>query len=376
MMSLTINLLLIVAFTLLVALTIRGRKNVVNALIIFHSLNVVKVLFLCIWVVHKAGWLDVDYIMTGDERYYLLDSLQARTVVNLYRPLVYGLRYIGFSINNIKMLNILISSFAVVRLYTLKDLVQNRRRYVFYLLSFVGILFLHITYLAIFVHKDALFFYVTVEFFILLVKRPIRNRWVLIVLLATLLMLIRRPMFFGFAVFLFDRNWRIRPARVAILLCLILVTAWQYWATCRWYFHSMIAYGLHANLAMGESSSDMKAYAQEGVLNYAGDYRNLVMANLRKATSVAYQTDITYQLMLALEWLTLIYLLVIRRNLVALLRFWPILTLPLVYSIGGILTFYNVRYSVFPMTFVICLSVYVASRPASPLRGLRRHRSR
>ncbi len=362
-MSFIVNLLLIELFSLLVIVTLKGRRNIINGLVIFHCLNAVKFMFLCVWVTHKAGWLDLDYLLTNDERYYLSGWQWGEAVANVYKIIVYGLQSIGFSINNIKVLNIAISSFAIVRLYTLKDLVRNQRRYVIYLLLFVGFLFLHITYLSIFVHKDAVFFYVTVELFILLIKRPIHNRWVLIGVLATVLMFIRRPMFFGLSVFLFDRNWRVRPARVVILILLLSVVAWYYATPCRQRFRSYIANGLHTNLDMAESASHVKAYALSGGFNYADSYKDLVFVNFVRATSVVHQSDITYSLILVLEWLTVIYLLGVRKNIIFLLRFWPILVLPFLYFIGGVLTLYNMRYSIFPVTFLICLSVYVASCP-------------
>lgn len=148
----------------MVILSVKGKKSVTNALIIFYALNAVKIVFLCVWSIHKTGTIDLNYLQFPDEHYYLAERYVGSIVSNSYHLLVAGMRDIGFSISNIKMVNILVSSFAIIRLYTLKSLTINKNRYVIYLVTLAGILFLHIIYYSIFILKDAFFFYVTIEF--------------------------------------------------------------------------------------------------------------------------------------------------------------------------------------------------------------------
>jgi hypothetical protein len=371
MQSFVINLFLLEFFSLLVVLTVKGKKGIINSLIIFHGINGVKLVFLCLWAIHKTGGIDFDYLHFSDEHYYLSPWHVGDRIPNLYRVIVYAMQTIGFSISNIKMVNILVSSFAIVRLYTLKDLVADRRRYVLYLFTLAGVFFLHIIYHSIFVHKDALFFYISVEFFIQLIRRPVCNRSWLIALLATVLMLIRPPMVLGFAVFLFNRNWRICWARVLLVSVVAVTLIVPYRQACKRFLNGCIAVAARENLEMGRV--DPMA-GRRNLVNPLGDrrYHSLVVTNIQKATSILFQTDVTYRLILVIEWAVAVYLLIIKRYLSRLVKFWPVMAAPLLYFIGGSLTLYNIRYNLFPATFLLCLSIYVASRPLTPMWSSRR----
>lgn len=363
MISFCTSLVLLLFFSSIVILSVKGKKSIINALIIFHSLNAVKVVFLCVWAIHKTGTVDLGYLQFPDEHYYLAGWQIGSPLSNLYHLFVLGMKEIGFSISNIKMVNILVSSFAIVRLYTLKNLVRNKNTYLIYLTMLGGILFLHIIYYSIFVLKEAFFFYVTVEFLIQLIKRSQNNRWVLIIFLCVILMLIRPPMIFGFMVFLFDKNWSIQWKRVlfAALLGVIFILYYGHYYEHK--FYNLVAGGLSANRYVEGSKSEIKEYARTGLLNYSETYLHLVLTNIRKATSIFYQTDITNQLILFLEWCTVFYLLIVKKNIVRVIRCWPILIVAFLYLIGGSLTLYNIRYNIFPATFLIYLSVFVSSKP-------------
>jgi len=363
MISFCTSLVLLLFFSSIVILSVKGKKSIINALIIFHSLNAAKVVFLCVWAIHKTGTIDLGYLQFPDEHYYLAGWQIGSTISNLYHLLVWGMKEIGFSISNIKMVNILVSSFAIVRLYTLRKLVRDKNKYIIYLLTLSGIFFLHIIYHSIFVLKDALFFYVTVEFLIQLINRSRNNRWVLIIFLCVILMLIRPPMILGFMVFLFDKNWGIQWKRLLLFALLGVIFIRYGGQNYDRKFYSYVAIGLSENLRVEGSRDEMKEYAQAVLLNYPGTYLDLVLTNIKKATSIFYQTDITYQLILFLEWWTVFYLLIIRKNIVRVIRYWPILTVAFLYFISGSLTLYNIRYNIFPVTFLICLSIFVSSKP-------------
>ncbi len=366
MTSFLISVLLVELFSVLVILSTKGKKNVVNVLIIFHSINLVKILFLCIWSLHKTGGIDLDYLQFPDEYYYVAEWHANAPLSNLYHLAVIGMRTVGFSISNLKVVNILISSYAIVRLYTLKDLVREKSRYVVYLLLLCGLLFLHVVYFSIFVLKDVLFFYVTVEFTIALIRRPIRNEWYLIALWAAILMLIRPPMVIGFLVFLFDRYWRLRWIRVLLFISLSGLLAGYVGTRYQDSFYRLIARGIceHTGVKRSElAKSAMTQYGQDVMSSGLSTYMGHVSANVRTVTLPIGRLDLTIQLILILEWWTAFYILILRRNLLYLIRWWPILLIALLYFVGGILTMYNIRYHVFPVTVFLCLSVFVAGKP-------------
>lgn len=365
MMVFCTNVILLLFFSLIVILSVKGKKSTINALIIFHSLNAVKIVFLCVWAIHKTGTIDLNYLQFPDEYYYLAESHIGGAVSNLYHLLVYGMKEIGFSIGSLKMINILVTSFAVVRLYTLRNLVRDKNRYITHLLILGGIFFLHVTYYSIFVLKDALFFYVTVEFLIQLIKRSRNNRWVLMIFLCVILMLIRPPMILGFMVFLFDKNWCIQWKRLLlffILGAIFIRYGGQYYDYER-KFYGYVAAGLSENLHVEGSKGERKEYAQTYLLNDSKAYLRLVLGNIRNTTSIFYQTDITCQLILFLECCTVFYLLIIRKNIVRIIRYWPVLAVAFLYFIFGSLTLYNIRYNLFPMAFLIYLLIFVNSKP-------------
>ena len=372
MTSFFINLFLLSFFSLMVFLSVKGKRSVVNALIIFHSINAVKILFLCVWSFHKTGTIYPDYLQFPDEYKYMAEWYPGTAFMNLYHLAVVGMKSIGFSILNIKMVNILLSSFAVVRLYTLKDWVRNKNQYVIHLLLFCGLLFLHVIYFSVFMLKDVVFFYVTAEYLIQLIQRPVGNRWLIIAFLCTLLFLIRRPMVVGLLVFLFDRNWKIRLSRVLLFVLLGVFLMVYSYAFLQQKFYRLVAGGLKDNSGVKwegdiKKKQDAIKDAQRLVSQYPKAYMGHILINLRNVTSIRSQADLTIQLILFLEWCTVFYLLIIKKNLMRLIKWWPILIIALLYFTGGILTMYNIRYHIFPATILICLSVFVASQPIEGL---------
>lgn len=370
MEALLINVLLLQFFSLIVMLSVKGKRNVGNALIIFHSLNLAKIVFWCVWSVHKTGTIDLNYLQYVDEHYYFAEWHAGAAVSNLYHLAVIGMKRVGFGISSIKMVNILLSSFAVVRLYTLKDLVRNKNQYIVRLFVLCGVVFLHVIYCSVFLLKDAVFFYLATEYLIQLIQRPIRNRWWMIAFLSVVLMLIRPPMVIGFMVFLFDRNWTIRWRRVLLFasLTVLLLLYCDRFHPQR--FYRLLASGMRENLGpqkKGIGMTEMTEYAERIVSLRPRAYLNHVLANMRNATLVFDQVDLTNQLILLLEWCTAFYLLVVKKNITRLIEWWPILSVALLYFVGGILTVYNIRYHIFPITFLICLSVFVASHPFAGL---------
>lgn len=363
MISFCTNLILLVLFSSIIVLSFQKERDIINALIIFHSINAVKVVFLYTWAIYQTGTIYLPYLQFPDEYYYVSFKL-GDPIGNLYNIIVWFLQSIGFDISNLKMVNILVSSFAIVRLYTLKDLVRNKDRYIIYLLTIGGVFFLHITYYSIFVLKDALFFYVTVEFLIQLINRPRNNRWIVISLLIVILAAIRNPMVLVFfTVFLFDKNWRISQRRLLLFILLGTVSIVYYEAYYMHTFYKLVAWGLYRSLRMTGSIRELREYASTGILSYPGVYCNLVFTNIRLAIDVFYQVDVTNQLILFLEWCAIFWLLLIKKNIKRILEYWPILMVSTIYFVGAIMTMYNIRYNILPVTFLLYLSIFVSSGP-------------
>jgi len=366
MTEILVNVLLLQAFTLLVVLSVKGRRNIRNALIIFHSINMVKILFLFVWAIHKTGIADLNYLQFPDEHYYLSESHDATGFANLYHLLVVAMRAMGFSISNMKMVNILVSSFAIVRLYTLKAVVAKPNQYVVHLFVFCGILFLHVIYFSVFVLKDVIFFYVTAEFLIQLINRSRGNRWVLIALLAIMLVLLRPLMVLVFCVFLFDCNWRLRWTRVLVLtlVCGLLVA--HRGARYQQRFYRLLSHGFRESAGDMPAGLDRRtkiAYAESVIIRQPGIYGRHILRNMIRATVPGAEPDMTVRLSLLLQWGSLLYLLVVKKGISRLWQWWPILSIGALYFIGGVMTLYNVRYNVFPLSILLCVSVFAVSRP-------------
>lgn len=377
MVAFLINVLLVELFLVLLVLTARGKRNLIDALIIFCSMGALKFFFLVVWSMHKTGTLDFDYLQFPDEYYYLMGRHPAVGFSNLYHLAVIGMRDVGFSIANIKMVNILLSSFAVVRLCSLSDLVRDKKRYVIYVGVFCGFLLFHVTYFSIFVLKDVLLFYVTVEFLISLVRRPVHGGWVRMIFWACVLVLIRPPMAMVFLVFAFDRNWRLRWMRLLLFVVLGGILIGYGGSRYRQKFYRLAVSGLYENAGMkrtGIKKSDMTEYGRTILTSQPTTYIGNVWTNIRSVVLIDSQKDLTIQLVLLTDWCIVLYLLVLRKNLRRLMKVWPILSIAGLYFIGGVFTLYNIRYHAFPATVVICMSVFVAARPLlrAPVYGRER----
>jgi len=370
MTEILVNVLLLQACTLLVVLSVKGKRNIRNALIIFHSINMVKILFLFVWAIHKTGMADLNYLQFPDEHYYLSEFHDATGFANLYHLLVVAMRAMGFSISNMKMVNILVSSFAIVRLYTLKAVVAKPNQYVVHLFVFCGILFLHVIYFSVFVLKDVIFFYVTVEFLIQLINRSRSNRNVWIVLLAIMLVLLRPLMVIVFCVFLFDCNWRLRWMRVFVLtlVCGLLVA--HRGAHYQHRFYRLVSYEFQQNVADSAIDLDRSAkigYAKNIIASRPTMYLRHVLRNLVRVAVPGCEPDVTIRLSLLLQWASFLYLLFVKKGILKIWQWRPILSIAVLYFLGGVLTLYNIRYNIFPVSILLCMSIFVVSQPVADL---------
>lgn len=357
MTSWCINIILLFIFFFTILLTFKKKKDIINALIIFGSLTAVKIVFLSVWVIHQTGTFDWHYLQFPDEARYAVTFSFDQPAGNIYDILTYCLRWIGFDIANLKLLNILISSIAVVRLYSLYNYVRHKNRYAIYLVSIGGILLLHIIYYSTFVLKDAIFFYFSAEFLVQLIKRRLTNRWFLICLIITILASIRKPMVVGFIIFLFDKDWRFRGKRFLLFapLCFLIIVTYGSM------YYKYIAVGLRYSMKMEGERAEIREFARTKIMHSPRVYLKLVITNIKRSLSVFYQVDYTNMLILLLEWCTLFYLLVIKRGLIKVIKFWPIFAVAAIYFVSGIMTLYNIRYNIFPVTFLLYLSILVCS---------------
>jgi hypothetical protein len=318
----------------------------------------VKLAFLFIWTLFHTDPFDWEYLQFPDEfRYAVIFKLGDDIVGNLYDIFTYYLREIGFSIVNLKMVNILITSFAITRLYSLACIVRNKRIYTIYLISFGGVLFVHIIYYSIFVLKDSIIFYFSIELLIQLIHRRRKNNWIQICLIILILVAFRKQMVLLGTVFMFNKNWQFKWKRLIIAVPLSIVALDLYGMK----FYDYIAGGMIYSLHMDETRTEIKDFARTGVINYPGLYLSLIAENIKRSISIIHQSDTTNRIILLLEWCTVMYLLLVNQGFKKIIPYWPILTSAAIYFTVGIMTLYNIRYNIFPMIFFLYTLILISS---------------
>jgi hypothetical protein len=347
-------------FSAAVLMCFKSHIRLNNALILFWSAVAVKICFAMVWVFHQTGGIELSYLQFPDERTYL-DFVIGDPIYNAYAILVYYLDQIGFDVPNLKYLNILLTSFALVRLYTLVEYVSNKRRYLMYLLFFGGVVFLHVTYYSIFILKEAMMFFLACKLFVQLITRAVHRKVLYIFTLITLLALFRKPLIMFYAIFLFDSDWRIRWGRVALMLPIAIAVLFL----LKRYLVNYVSLGVYYNLGIGEER--VKALPSLGV------YFELVIYNIKITLSPFAQKDIINVFILLSEWAILLFLLTKRSVRFFFFKFWPIWIIPVAHFMFGILTYYNIRYNLAVSAFILFLAMFCASGVQTRLLGRYRY---
>lgn len=356
-MPLLINLISLFLFTgIIIVLYKSNKKRLNNALIVFFVLVAAKFCFLVFWTLTHSTPFDWNYLQFPDERRYVVNFSFGDPIANSYDLFTYFLRKIGFRAINLKFLNILFTSFAIARILVLTDHLRRKNRFTYYAFIIGGVLHLHIIYYSIFVLKDSLIFYFSVELFIRLIKRSESKSWIGIIIVLLLIISLRKQMILACVIFLFDRNWRLRKPSVLFMIPFAILIVERYGGT----FYKYVGYGFNYSLRMEGGRRELIAFARTGILNYFDIYLALIAVNIRRAISMCYHVDITNKCIILLEWLSVLYLAVFKVDYKKLFSLWPILLVPFVYFIAGIMTLYNIRYNIFPYS-ILMFSLILAS---------------
>ena len=326
-----------------------NRLRFGNALIIFNSLVAVKFLLLVFWTGLHTEVFSFEYLQFPDEYRYAIRFQPGDPIANIYDLLTYYLRTFGFNILNLKVFNILITSFAIVRLYSLIGYAKYKNKYILFLLTIGGVLFLHVNFYSIFVLKDPLFFYVTIEFLIQLLQRRKKYSLIKIGIIWLGLIAVRKQMVLTGVIFLFDDSWRLRKKRLllSIPIVFLLLDAYGY------RFYRYVSRGFKYSLGMEGGLREIMELVFTGIPNYWELYIKLVVTNIKRGLSVFYQVDIVNAVIVLLEWVCVGYLLFFHKAYRNLVAFWPILAVATLYFILGVMTIYNIRYNIFPATILI-----------------------
>ena len=353
---------LLLGFLFLIRLLVKTREDYLAALVLFLVSCSVKIFFLLSWIVCKQGEFDLNYLQFVDEFYYV-EYEWGDPIANAYCTIVCLLQHIGFSYFDLKLLNIFATSLALVRLYSLSDLVADKAKYYKLLLVIGAVLHLHIIYYSIFVLKDGLIFLFSMELFVQLIRRKAGKRTIPIIAVILVLTQLRWTLMYLFGLFLFDSQWRIAKYKVLVLACVVLVFLPVVYKYGEKVILKRFSIGLQYNI---DSTRGERITEEDTREIFRGTPRlmiTLALINARKIFSPLHQQDITNILILLQFYAIVAYLLFAERNRASLWTLWPILLFPLGFLLISTLTFANIRWVIYPFSTLIYALIFLACRP-------------
>ncbi len=370
------SILLFILFILFIRITVR-QSDFKPALILFLVATTIKILFLLFWIILKTGEFNINYLQFVDEYFYVNYEWGDPIAVfgNAYGVVVYSLQRIGFSYFDLKVLNVLATSFALVRLYSLHDLVENKNRYFNYLLVIGAILHIHVHYYSIFVLKDALIFLFTMELFVHLVRRKYNKNWLPIIATILILIQLRFSLVYLFGVFIFDKNWAISKKRFIIAIVVLFI-----------FFNAIILHvgDIFVNrfkIAIYHSSLDLTGGQHIGT----DDSRIFLISNPTLVVQLAIenvktlflplgQVDLTDNIIVLVYYGVFIYLIRVTNIIMMIRTMWPILIFPFAFLIINIFSFMNNRWTIYPFATLLFAMIFVSSQPIPSLYRRSRRR--
>lgn len=360
-----IVLILFVLFILLVRISINQPKDFKLALMLFFVASAAKVMFLLFWVFYKTGGFDLNYLQFVDEFFYVRYSWgdPIASFGNAYCVITYVLQRVGFSYLDLKVLNIFATSLALVRLYSLHDLVQYKKRYYSLLLIIGAILHIHVSYYSIFILKDALIFLFSMELLVQMIRRKSSKRsWPIIVDILILTQL-RFSLVYLFGIFLFDSNWRISKARLIAGVFAFVVFSGVFMTYTENVLISRFRGGLHYKLDMSGEQPLTKDETVMLLKNNPRLFGRLAISSAKLLFLPLGQANITDRIIVLVYYAVFIYFICIKKIGSSLRTIWPILIFPFAFLVINFFTYINIRWVIYPVSTFLYSLVFLASRP-------------
>lgn len=360
-----IVIILFVLFILLVRISVNQPKDFQPALILFLVASAVKATFLVFWVFYKTGAFDLNYLQFVDEFFYVRYSWgdPIASFGNAYMFLTYVLQHIGFSYFDLKVLNIFATSFALVRLYSLHDLVEYKKKYYRLLLIIGAILHIHVSYYSIFVLKDALIFLFSMELLVQMIRRKSSKRsWPIIVDILILTQL-RSSMVYLFGIFIFDSNWRISKTRLIAGVFALLVFPGVFMTYTENVLINRFRGGLHYKLNMSGERLLTKDEAVVLLKNNPRLFGRLAINSAKLLFLPLVQANITDRIIVLVYYALFIYFICIKKIGSSLRTIWPILIFPFAFLMINFFSYINIRWVIYPVSTFLYSLIFLASRP-------------
>lgn len=357
--------LLLVLFFILIRISSKTHSDFLLSLGLFLTSSAVKVAFLFFWVSRKTGTWDLGYLQFVDEFYYV--NYEWGDPISMfggaYCIVVHMLQRIGFSYFDLKLLNIFATSFAVVRLYSLNDLVTDESKYFKLVLVIGGLLHVHIIYYSIFILKDAIVFVFTTELFVQLLRaKKYKVPWRIVVNILALAQL-RGALKFLLCVFVFDRDWKVARNRLISLICLFVCFSAVSFRYVESIFLGRMSGGLYYQMDMAgmkrPTTDETRTILRRNPLLLF----QIATESVKRILSPFHQKDVMGVIVLVMYYLSFFYLLYIQNNRMAILTIWPILLFPAMFLGINMLSFINMRWTLYPFGTFLYSLIFLACRP-------------
>lgn len=323
------------------------KKNRINAIFLFSMSLAIKLAFLNTWIYYKTSSFDYSYLQFPDEFKYLSFDLEnsSGTLRNLYFYIVWLLQEVGFNIFNIKLLNIVISSLAIVRLYSLVDYVKSRKVFRNWIFLYFVIFFPAGVYFSIFVLREAIIMFAVVELVVRLVRTKVFPFRKGLLPLVVFLAMLRTPFILFASLFVYGRHLELSRLRLVIAVIVVLPFLPLIYNTIQYYTKVGSYYQLQGGEKSGTTNSEVRITT--------GSYISLIKENVFGGIVPDGGSDLIHLAIFLHFYLPLLYMLTktpLRREF---WRMWPLWMPFLVAVIGGICTFMNVRYFAVVAPFIV-----------------------
>jgi len=361
-------ILLILAFAVLAWSSIRQRKLRSAALVLFFVALTTRLAMLFLWAYWKNGSFNANFLQFVDEEFYVGYSWgDARAAWgNAYCVIVCGLRQIGFTIVDLKVLNICVSSFILVRLLSLHDCVSCPVRYYRLLLVVGAVLNLHEIFYSLFVLKDTITYYVAVELFLQLVRRRQRRRSWPIMLNILALTQMRSTLVLMVFVFLWDHDWKISRVKAWTGTIITLMFASALWGEVVSEFGRRVSMGEYFRLGLPAEDRYVPAHeAAEYLLTYGPTVISQNFAwNARKVLVPFAQNDLINVCIILCNYSLWFYLICVEGLRTRIRTMWPILVFPLIFLCINLPCLFNLRWAIYPFSTFLTSLIFLASKPS------------
>jgi len=350
-------------FVLLMRWAVKTRDDYLASLFLFSVACSVKIAFLLWWVVYQTGEYDLEYLHFTDEHFYVEYHLGDPHSLfgKAYCLVVYIFQCLGFTYFDLKLFNIAATSFALVRLYSLNDLVRYKATYFWLLLCFGGILHIHVIYYSVFILKDGLIFLFSMELFVQLVRRKSANNTRSILAVILILSTLRSHLVYLFGLLLFDNRWRVDRFRMFALACVLLVLLPVVYEYSEAVIVQRVSVGLQYGADINPGERVAKSDVRELIRRNPGLFIKLALINIKNVLSPFHQTEVTGMLILLEFYASILYLLLINR--ISIWSLWPILMFPFALLVVIILTSATIRWAMYPFSTLIYAFVFLACHP-------------